>query len=111
MAGVEIKGTRTRVTIYPPAVESLFLGGGDVWNWMERVGRVNTMEAIREAPRRSGYLASQHNLALTPARLASGMTESTLTSAQWPHGTGTTPSTRSRSLARRRTIGSPAHAR
>jgi hypothetical protein len=68
MAGVEIKGTRTRVTIYPPAVESLFLGGGDVWNWMERVGRVNTMEAIREAPRRSGYLASQHNLALTPAR-------------------------------------------
>jgi hypothetical protein len=61
-------GTRTRVTIYPPAVESLFLSGGDVWNWMERVGRENTIEAIREAPRRSGHLASMHNLALTPAR-------------------------------------------
>lgn len=61
-------GTRTRVTIYPPAVASLFLEGGDVWNWMERVGRENTMEAIRMAPRRSGHLASMHNLALTPSK-------------------------------------------
>lgn len=60
-------GTRTRVTIYPPAVESLFLEGGDVWNWMERVGRANLMEALWQVPRRSGFLASQHNLALTPA--------------------------------------------
>ncbi len=59
-------GTKTRVTIYPPMVESLFLGGGDVWNWMERVGRENLMEALWEVPRRSGFLASQHNLALTP---------------------------------------------
>jgi hypothetical protein len=61
-------GTRARVTIYPPAVESLFLAGGDVWDWMERVGRHNVMEAIWEAPKRTGHLASMHNLALTPSK-------------------------------------------
>ena len=58
--------TNVRVTIYDRNLDALFLAGGDVWNWMERVGREHLAEALIEVPRRSGVLASAHNLALTP---------------------------------------------
>lgn len=61
-------GTVTRVTIYDRNLDRLFLPGGDAWDWMERVGREHISMAIIEAPRRSGNLARQHNLALTPYR-------------------------------------------
>lgn len=59
-------GTVTRVTIYDTMVDSLFLPGGDAWDWMERVGRQHLQMSLVEVPRRTGFLASQHNLALTP---------------------------------------------
>ena len=58
--------TTARVTIYDRNIDSLFLGGGDVWNWMERTGREHLMMALVEVPRRTGGLAAAHNLALTP---------------------------------------------
>jgi len=60
--------TTVRVTIYDANIQALFVDGpqGDVWNWMERVGRRHLGAALVEVPRRSGFLASQHNLALTP---------------------------------------------
>lgn len=58
--------TTTRVTIYDRNIDRLFLGGGDVWDWMERVGREHLMMALVEVPRRTGSLAAAHNLALTP---------------------------------------------
>lgn len=59
-------GTVTRVTIYDVNVDSLFQEGGDAWEWMRRVGTEHLMMALIEVPRRSGELARQHNLALTP---------------------------------------------
>lgn len=59
-------GTVTRVTIYDRNLDLLFLPGGDAWKWMEEVGREHLAMALIEAPRRTGALASQHNLALTP---------------------------------------------
>lgn len=59
-------GTVTRVTIYDRNLDLLFLPGGDAWNWMERVGRQHLAMALIEVPRRTGGLAAQHNLALTP---------------------------------------------
>lgn len=61
-------GTNVRVTIYDRNIAALFVPGpqGQVWNWLEMVGRIHMAEALRQAPMRSGHLRSMHNLALTP---------------------------------------------
>jgi hypothetical protein len=59
-------GTRTRVTIYDANIDRIFLPGGDVWGFMEMLGRMHLSMALIEVPRRTGFLASQHNLAVTP---------------------------------------------
>lgn len=58
--------TVVRVTIYDRNIDRLFLPGGDVWDWMRDVGAEHLRMALVEVPRRSGSLASKHNLALTP---------------------------------------------
>lgn len=58
--------TTARVTIYDANIDRLFLGGGDVWDAMERIGREHLGMALIEAPVRTGELRSLHNLALTP---------------------------------------------
>lgn len=66
--GVALAGTGTvaRVTIYDANIDRVFLPGGDVWGFMQSLGFRHMSIALMEAPRRTGFLAAQHNLALTP---------------------------------------------
>ncbi len=59
-------GTNVRVTINDTEISSLFVPGGDGWDWMERVGREQLFLTLMQTPVRTGSLKASFNLALTP---------------------------------------------
>ena len=61
--------TKARVTIYDTALDAMFAPGGDVWGWLiNEVSRAHLAAALAEVPKRSGELARQHNVSVTPYR-------------------------------------------
>lgn len=59
-------GTNVRATVNDSQIASLFVPGGDGWDWMRRVGTEQLYETIGTAPVRSGDLSRSFRLSLTP---------------------------------------------
>lgn len=62
------KATVSKVTVYKNEIDRAFLPGGTVYQNMRRIGAFNEAVAKKIAPKRTGAMAEQINLAIMPHR-------------------------------------------
>lgn len=66
MALVRATLHRERVSVNATAIQSIYLPGGDAWDFARKLGKEMVIQAIRRAPKRTGNLARQHGSVVTP---------------------------------------------